>query len=109
MDQRTPQEKLNALADHIEGLGYGEFDQDSPSKCVVPHGLKLLGHDPNLVHDEISVFADEYGISYFDAKAIYWANYGQLGIGEKNRPTWWVDQFLAARILRKFAAEGAIG
>lgn len=109
MDDRTPQDKLNALADYIESLGHNEFNQDLPSKCVVPHGLKLLGHDLNRVHDEISVFADEYGINYFDAAAIYWANYSELGIGERDQANYQVDQFEAARILRKFAAEGAIG
>ena len=109
MDQRTPQEKLNALADHIESLSYGQFNQGFPSKCVIPHGLKLFGFDPEQVHDKISVFADEYGISYFDAGAIYWASYSKLGIGEPNQANYRVHQFEAARILRKFAAEGAIG
>lgn len=101
--------KLNALADHIENLPAGEFNQDQPSKCVVTHGLRLFGFNPDTVHNPTAVFADEYGISYFDAEAIYWADYSKLSIGEKDQANYRVDRFEAARILRKFAAEGAIG
>lgn len=99
-------QKLLALADHIEGRE--DFNQDLPDKCVIRMGLELVGAERHPRSDDTDLFAEHYGLTEKRTDDLYWGQYNNLFTNELNHSVYElhrVSRFEAARILRRLATE----
>jgi hypothetical protein len=105
MNEQNPNEKLLALADHIDSRY--DFNQDLPKKCVIGIGLEFAGIDGDYV-DDVKAFAEHYGITKEQAEALFWGQYGDIFPNEWNHNSYQLYRVAsseATRILRRLATE----
>lgn len=107
----TTAEKLNWLADLIEGPLRKEFKQSRNDFCVIGLGTRVDSEGLLITRygDASPGFAARYGVTNDEAHALLLAEYSRLAIGRRDRDMDNVTAKDAAKILRELANRYSLG